>query len=954
MKQRSGMKHHVLLTGVTGFVGKVVLWQLLNQKEKLGISRISVLVRSKGGSVLGAGGKGAAGKKSSSSTQTPAERFASKVAGSEIFRTLPDGWRNLVSVVDADLERPDLGMAAADRQALEGSVTHILHCAASVEFDLPVKSALGANVEAALHMLELARGCSRLIGMVSVSTAYVSVWRNGPIGETLAHLPRPAEELRAAILDGTRSEAELLAESGHPNTYTYTKCVAEHLLSARRGNVPLVIVRPSIISAAWATPHPGWIDSTAAFAGCLLYSGLGLIKAWEADPNVRLDVVPVDVVAEKVISAGFQERLPGAGEPTPIRLAAMGLAQAMRADFSTGATAKFFEERPGAKAPPGVFIGGVQHGFLQQDLLRRALPVRLLRTYFSLTRKAAQARQIEKINSRVQQMNAAFRYFIHHSFDFRPSTPVALPGFSAPRYIEIVNRGMYKHLLGRDETELPLAGASHDDAQNDLRWALKRPATSPVIRTLGVALRKALRRCTTSITFDRSSFERAVAAVPPGHLLVLAPSHRSYFDFLLSSYVCFQHPELGIPVPSIAAAEEFSRLPVVSRILSRAGAFYVRRGVGKAVPELGQELDRIVKESGALMFFIEGQRSRGRRVLAPKRGLLRALQATDRPFAVLPLAIAYERVPEESAFERELRGGARSAMSLEAIVRWLVALGRGEVKLGRVHIACGNPLILDRGSDVQVLARQVAAEMQRETVVTSFHLRAFLAHAFPQTAFPQTAFPQTAFPQTAFPQTAVEGRLDGKAPESRVEQRVEGLDEAWLKQAIERRGGRVLASDTPLPGAPTPALLQSLQSQWMHWFYADALQLFPESRVVRDHVARHSWAASTGAADVSDARVRCVVRALFQPVLQAYELVTQHVSESAPALGATSPLLMARNHPAAYLPLLEDAFRALSEHGVLRELQPGQYVPANEIDAGFFAVHDPSPRAAGQGARYGA
>ncbi|MEO8181011.1 MAG: SDR family oxidoreductase [Deltaproteobacteria bacterium] len=947
------MKHHVLLTGVTGFVGKVVLWQLLKRKEELGIGRISVLVRSKGGSIqrgpvkngpvksgpVKAGSAKGAAKKVSSSTQSPAERFTSKVAGSEIFRSLPEGWRNLVHVVSADLEQPDLAMAASDRQALEADVTHILHCAASVEFDLPIKAALGANVEAALHMLELARGCSRLVAMVSVSTAYVSVWRNGPIGETLGHLPRPADELRRAILDGSRSEAELLGESGHPNTYTYTKCVAEHLLSARRADVPLVIVRPSIISAAWSTPHPGWIDSTAAFAGCLLYTGLGLIKAWEADPNVRLDVVPVDVVAERVISAGFQERLPAPGEPTPIRLAAMGLTQAMRADFSTRATARFFEDHPGAKAPPGVFIGGVQHGFLHQDLLRRALPVRLLRTYFTLTRKGAQARQIEKINSRVQQMNAAFRYFIHNSFDFRPSMPVVLPGFSAPRYIDIVNRGMYKHLLGRDETELPLAGAGHDDAQNDLRWAFKRPATSPVIRTLGVAMRKALRRCTTSVTFDRSSFERAVAAVPPGHLLVLAPSHRSYFDFLLSSYVCFQHPELGIPVPRIAAAEEFSRLPVVSRILSRAGAFYVRRGVGKAVPELGQELDRIVKESGALMFFIEGQRSRGRRVLAPKRGLLRALQATDRPFAVLPLAIAYERVPEESAFERELRGGARSAMSLEAIVRWLVALGRGEVKLGRVHIACGNPLILDRASDVQSLARQVAAEMQRETVVTSFHLRAFLAHAFPQAGV--DTMPN-------------DRALNGRAPDSRIEQRVEGLDEAWLKQAIERRGGRVLASDTPLPAAPTPALLQSLQSQWMHWFYADALQLFPDSRVVRDHVARHSWAASTGAADISDARVRCVVRALFQPVLQAYELVTQHVSESAPAFGATGPVLMARNHPAAYLPLLEDAFRALSEHGMLRELRPGQYVPSSEIDAGFFALHDPSPRAAGQGVRYGA
>jgi thioester reductase-like protein/1-acyl-sn-glycerol-3-phosphate acyltransferase len=920
MKQ-SGMKHHVLLTGVTGFVGKVVLWQLLTRREELGIAKVSVLVRSKSGSSRGGKGKDAAAKKKPAG-QSPAERFANKVANSEIFRSLPDGWRDLVQVVNADLEQADLGMAPSDRQSLQTSVTHILHCAASVEFDLPIASALGANVEAALHVLELARSCTKLVGMVSVSTAYVSAWRTGPITETLGHLPRPADELRQAILDGSRSEADLLAESGHPNTYTYTKCVAEHLLSARRGNVPLIIVRPSIISAAYATPHPGWIDSTAAFAGCLIFTGLGLIKAWEANPNVRLDVVPVDVVAERVISAGFGSELPAPGQPTPIRLAAMGLQMAMRADYATGSTARFFEERPGAKAAPGVFIGGVQHGFLLQDLLRRALPVKLARTYFSLRGKPAQARQIEKLDSRVQQLNAAFRYFIHHSFDFRPSQPVSLPGFSAPRYMDIVNRGMYKHLLGHDETELPLAGAGHDDGQNDLRWAFKRPVANPVLRALGVALRKGLRRCTTSVTFDRKSFERAVAAVPPGHRLVLAPSHRSYFDFLLSCYICFQHPELGIPLPRIAAAEEFSRLPVVSRILSRAGAFYVRRGVGKAVPELGQELGRIVKEAGSLMFFIEGQRSRGRRVLAPKRGLLRALQATDRSFAVLPLAIAYERVPEESAFERELRGGARSSMSVEAILRWLVSLGRGEVKLGRVHIACGNPLLLDPESDVQGLARQVAAEMQRETVVTSFHLRAFLAHAFQQQDSAGT--------------------------------RVEGLDEAWLKHAIERRGGRVLASDTPLPEAPTPALLQSLQSQWMHWFYADALQLFPESRAVRDHVARHSWATPAKTADVADPRVRAVVRALFQPVLHAYELVTQHVSETAPASGTTGPVLMAKSHPAAYLPLLEDAFRALSEHGVLRELEPGKYVPTSEIDPSFLAWREPSARVAVRGARYDA
>jgi hypothetical protein len=100
--------------------------------------------------------------------------------------------------------------------------------------------------------------------------------------------------------------------------------------------------------------------------------------------------------------------------------------------------------------------------------------------------------------------------------------------------------------------------------------------------------------------------------------------------------------------------------------------------------------------------------------------------------------------------------------------------------------------------------------------------------------------------------------------------------------------------------------------------------------------------------------MRAVVRALFQPVLHAYELVTQHVSEAPPESGTTSPVLMAKSHPAAYLPLLEDAFRALSEHGVLRELEPGKYVPASAIDPSFLAWREPSARVAVRGARYDA
>ncbi|AKT37947.1 1-acyl-sn-glycerol-3-phosphate acyltransferase [Chondromyces crocatus] len=435
-------------------------------------------------------------------------------------------------------------------------------------------------------------------------------------------------------------------------------------------------------------------------------------------------------------------------------------------------------------------------------------------------------------------------------------------------------------------TEERLAGRVHDDGRLDLMWSLDKPHGNWAIRTLGYGLRKTLRRCTTAVTFDRPSFRRAAASMPDDALFILAPSHRSYFDFLLSSYLCFQHPELEIPVPHIAAAEEFSRIPLVGRLLQRSQAFYVRRGVGKEVHEVSDALRRLVAREASVMFFIEGQRSRSRQALVPRRGLLRALQATGRKFVVLPIAISYDRVPEESSFERELSGGRRSRMSLTAILRWLSQMARDEVQLGRIHLACGEPLPLDTSSDVRGLAKSIVSEQLRHTAATSFHLRTFLENA-------------------ALP----------------------GVDEAWLADAIRRRGGRVLDSDLAVPTVSSPAFQQSLRNQWMHWFHDDARALLPHSLVVRDHTTRHGWySRATPPEDVADPRVKQVVSALFGPIALDYALVAQRLGTPGRSLDYAGPQALVGAYPSAHLPTITDAYLALADRGILRDgYEAGRY-----------------------------
>jgi 1-acyl-sn-glycerol-3-phosphate acyltransferase len=378
-----------------------------------------------------------------------------------------------------------------------------------------------------------------------------------------------------------------------------------------------------------------------------------------------------------------------------------------------------------------------------------------------------------------------------------------------------------------DATQESFAGGAHHDARSDLRWVceLHRDGNT-AIRALSLGIRLALRRCASNATIDRPSFERALAAVPAGAIVVLAPSHRSYLDFLLASYLCFHYPEFGVAVPHIAAAAEFGQIPVLGRLLRSARAFYLQRGVGHASPELSRALHQLAADRASLMFFIEGQRSRSRMALAPKRGLLRGLQATGCTFAVLPIAFSYDRIPEERALERELAGHPRARMRLAPLLAWLARLARGQVALGRIHVACGELQVLDAGTDIQAIAHRLVAEQQRHTTVTSFHLRAFLAEA------------------------ALDPAL--------------GIDEAWLAAAIRARGGRVLESSLAVP-ALSSALAVSLRNQWAHWFYGDALVRYPDHPAVADHVRRHAWLDISPPYSVDD-RVAAVVDALLAPI----------------------------------------------------------------------------------------
>lgn len=88
-----------------------------------------------------------------------------------------------------------------------------------------------------------------------------------------------------------------------PNTYTFTKNIGEKLLKKHRGDVPLVVIRPSIIGASYAEPYPGWVDAITAGTAVFFTGCLGLLHDLSGRVDCIGDQVPVDFCTHLILAA---------------------------------------------------------------------------------------------------------------------------------------------------------------------------------------------------------------------------------------------------------------------------------------------------------------------------------------------------------------------------------------------------------------------------------------------------------------------------------------------------------------------------------------------------------------------------------------------------------------------------------------------------------------------------
>ena len=132
------------------------------------------------------------------------------------------------------------------------------------------------------------------------------------------------------------------ASVGWPDAYAFTKALGEQALTETKGDVPVSIVRPSIIESALAEPFPGWIRGFRMAEPVIITYARGLLSEFPGVPEGTVDVIPVDIVVAAIIAVAAL----GPDEAPPITQVARGGINPLRTGRSSTTSARGSREHP--------------------------------------------------------------------------------------------------------------------------------------------------------------------------------------------------------------------------------------------------------------------------------------------------------------------------------------------------------------------------------------------------------------------------------------------------------------------------------------------------------------------------------------------------------------------------------------------------------------------------------
>lgn len=205
--------------------------------------------------------------------------------------------------VYGDITLPRLGLNDAHfKKVLESNL--VFHVAASLKLEATLRPNILMNLTGTKNVIDLAKMMPGHVMMVHFSTAFCCSDED-VLEERIVEWPdKPQDLIRCAewMNDEAMAGMQKYVLSTQPNTYTYTKRLAELLIRDEYENgFPICIVRPSIVIPSFKEPVVGWVDSLNGPAGLMIGASKGVIRSMLIDGRLESEAIPVDIAINGVI-----------------------------------------------------------------------------------------------------------------------------------------------------------------------------------------------------------------------------------------------------------------------------------------------------------------------------------------------------------------------------------------------------------------------------------------------------------------------------------------------------------------------------------------------------------------------------------------------------------------------------------------------------------------------------